>query len=96
MTRLYSVEFRFGTRSEQKIKCLVRSQATRGRIFEDPIAEKYGATFVHDLLLASLFFAVVLSPLAINAWQDWVEGLRLRREAEDVAGGLEVGAALVE
>ena len=51
---------------------------------------------MHDLLLASLFFAVVLSPFAINAWQDWMEGVRLRREAEDVAGGLEIGAALVE
>jgi len=80
----------------EKIKCLVRSQATRGRIFEVPNAEKYGAPFVHDLLLASLFFAVVLSPLAIHAWQDWMEGVRLRREAEDAAGGLEVGAALVE
>ena len=51
---------------------------------------------MHDLLLASLFFAVVLSPLAIHAWQDWMEGVRLQREAEDAAGGLEVGAALVE
>ncbi|HXS11368.1 MAG TPA: hypothetical protein VN734_01580 [Acidobacteriaceae bacterium] len=51
---------------------------------------------MHDLLLASLFFAVVLSPFAINAWQDWMEGVRLRREAEDVAGGLEIVAALVE
>ena len=58
---------------------------------KDPIAEKYGATFVHDLLLASLFFAVVLSPLPINAWQVWVEG-----EAEGVGRGINVDGALVE
>jgi len=51
---------------------------------------------VYDLLLALMFFVVVLSPLAIHAWRDWVEGMRLRREAEDVAGGIEVGTALVE
>jgi hypothetical protein len=51
---------------------------------------------VHDLFLASLFFAVVLSPLAINDWQDWVESVRLRRKAEGAERGINVDAPLVE
>jgi len=49
---------------------------------------------VYDLLLAALFLGVVLSPLAIHAWQDWMERRALRREAEVPV--VEVGAVVVE
>jgi hypothetical protein len=47
-----------------------------------------------DLLLASLFFVVVLSPLAINAWLNWMERASLWHEAEKLAR--EMNAALTE
>jgi len=50
--------------------------------------------FVYDLILAALFFGVVLSPLAIHGWQDWMERRALRREAEVPV--VEVGAVVVE
>ena len=47
-----------------------------------------------DLVLALLFFAVVLSPLAISAWQDWMESVARQREIVDMAR--EIRAALAE
>jgi len=52
--------------------------------------------FVYDLILAALFFGVVLSPLAIHGWQDWMERRALRREAEEAAPTVEVGVVVVE
>jgi len=51
---------------------------------------------VYDLILAALFFGVVLSPLAIHGWQDWMERRALRREAEEAAPTVEVGVVVVE
>ena len=63
-----------------------------------PVARRslpeYGALYVYDLLLASLFFIVVLSPFAINVWLNWIERAALWHEAEEFAR--EMNAAVTE
>jgi len=64
--------------------------------YRQPVARRglpeYGALFMYDLLLAALFFfVVVLAPFAINAWLNCAA---LWREAEELAR--EMNAALTK
>ncbi len=50
---------------------------------------------MYDLILSSMFFVVVLSPLAINAWLNWAEILTFRHAPERAACEMKIGTELI-
>lgn len=48
-------------------------------------SRRMGFSLMYDMLLAFLFFLVVLSPLVINAWLNMAERRALRFNAKDQA-----------